>query len=285
MSFRSIFRKLRSSQIQHQAFNSENEVKAQDIVDYWIDLKPHMAERPYVHQHAERFSKTINLLDARRVVANQVLDIAGNEVSQHIFSKFLNCSRYIITPKEFDIEVGPWEGMFEEGSFDLVIFTEVIEHLSADPALVIHWSNRLLKDGGILLLSTPNISSSLGLYNLAHGRAPYHWGVLFGTRQDRHHREYAPWELAELVSVHGFDTELSTKDCYEKGEASQLASAWLRQQLPETDARLRGDTIFICASKVEQSSQTIWLEPIYDSSVARPRDGQIVNCFSRIRLI
>jgi SAM-dependent methyltransferase len=244
-----------------------------------------MQDRPYVRDHAQRFAKSINLIAERRNKITSALDIAGNDVSQHLLAHFLGIKDYQQTPIGFDIEKDSWEGLFRDSSFDLIVLTEVIEHLGADPAKVIHWCNKLLKDDGLLLVSTPNMSRTLGLYNLIHGRAPYHWGVLFGSEQDRHQREYAPWELAELVAVHGFEVQLLTSDVYEKFEAHSIAEQWVAANFNESQSALRGDSIFICASKVEVSEKPEWIGPIYDGSVAVARNEEMLRRMSRITLL
>ena len=49
---------------------------------------------------------------------------------------------------------------FADGAFDLIVCSEVVEHI-ADPAKVISELHRLLKPNGILILSTPQSWSSL----------------------------------------------------------------------------------------------------------------------------
>ena len=44
-----------------------------------------------------------------------------------------------------------------QGGFDLILFTEVIEHLIANPVEVIEWLLTLVKPRGYLLLTTPNM--------------------------------------------------------------------------------------------------------------------------------
>jgi len=48
-------------------------------------------------------------------------------------------------------------------SFDVILFTEVIEHLRINPLSVLEELNRILKPNGLLLLTTPNITPSMRL--------------------------------------------------------------------------------------------------------------------------
>jgi len=268
--------------------NTEQSIKKENthkkILDFWSEIKPTGTKRQYIKDHAQRFATTIDIIKKHRANITSALDIAGNDVSRHLFSHFLEIENYKQTPKDFNIEKDSWEGQFKENSFDLVILTEVIEHMAADPAKVIHWSNRLLKDGGLLIVSTPNICRSHGLYNLIHGRSPYHWGVLFGKKQDRHQREYAPWELAELVAVHDFQVELSTSDVYEKFEAHKIADQWLEENFKHQNPSLKGDSIFICATKYAESQEITRIDPIYDSSIAASRDEKLIGKMSKIEI-
>ena len=74
------------------------------------------------------------------------------------------------------MELDDWADRFGVGTYDLAIYSEVIEHLAADPAKSLHEINRLLKLGGYLILTTVNIGSELGIYSLANGEAPYAMG-------------------------------------------------------------------------------------------------------------
>jgi len=48
---------------------------------------------------------------------------------------------------------------FEDSYFDVIIFTEVLEHLCVPPSLVLAEVKRVLRPGGKLLLSVPNIAT------------------------------------------------------------------------------------------------------------------------------
>jgi SAM-dependent methyltransferase len=48
---------------------------------------------------------------------------------------------------------------FEDDYFDLVIFTEVLEHVPAPPSQVLREVRRVIRKGGKLILSVPNIAA------------------------------------------------------------------------------------------------------------------------------
>lgn len=75
---------------------------------------------------------------------------------------------------------------FADGSFDCVVSFQVIEHIERD-ALFVAEARRVLRPGGMLILSTPNAPMSL-------------------TRNPWHVREYTAAELGRLLADGGFAT-------------------------------------------------------------------------------
>ena len=55
---------------------------------------------------------------------------------------------------------------FEEETFDAVLFNEIFEHLRINPVFTMGEVLRVLRSGGLLLLSTPNLRSFRGIRNL-----------------------------------------------------------------------------------------------------------------------
>jgi len=102
----------------------------------------------------------------------------------------------------FDAEAEPFP--YADASFDVAVCSEVIEHLKYDPAHMLWEINRVLKPGGRLILTTPNITSVTALYRLLGGRHPQVWSAYTGTDGDRHNREYAPNEIFRLLQWAGF---------------------------------------------------------------------------------
>ena len=112
-----------------------------------------------------------------------------------------------------DIETEPLP--FAEGSLDVVLFNELFEHLRINPIFTLREVHRVIKPGGRLLLSTPNLRSLRGIRNLVvrnQGHAvsagvyeQYEKLELLGHMG--HVREYTTREVAEFLRQIGFRVE------------------------------------------------------------------------------
>lgn len=96
-------------------------------------------------------------------------------------------------------------------SFDLIIFSEVIEHLYHNVPGVLSKLNKLLKPGGKLILTTPNAVSLFVLGKVIGGLNPaFPLSDLTkdnpktGSIYHRHNREYTLSELDQLLVTAGF---------------------------------------------------------------------------------
>lgn len=106
--------------------------------------------------------------------------------------------------EEYFINVEKDELPFEDGSFDMVLCFEAIEHLILSPTHMLYELNRVLKRDGLLFLSTPNVNRLKYLVlNLLNKNPydPYSCHSVYG----RHNREYTSAELKELFTLSNFE--------------------------------------------------------------------------------
>jgi len=111
---------------------------------------------------------------------------------------------------------------FDDNRFDAVVFTEIFEHLYVNPLGAIEEIHRVLKPGGIVYLTTPNL---IGLRALARtflrgSVADDAYTMLRGIKAGRkigHFREYTPREIHRILQMTGFsDVTTTTRNLYRK---------------------------------------------------------------------
>lgn len=135
----------------------------------------------------------------------------------------------------------------EDETFDYIMCSEVIEHMEQDPMFMLAELNRVMKPGGMLILTTPNIASSQGISRILQGIDPYfymqyrHAGTL-----DRHNYEYTIYSLTKVLQAAGFDGSAWTEDTF--SAPAQLPVEQLKR-LGYPMQHL-GDNIFTVAKKI-----------------------------------
>ena len=143
---------------------------------------------------------------------------------------------------------------YPDEHFSTVLCGELIEHLFADPMHLMSEVNRILKPGGHLVLTTPNIASLRGIAAILQG---YHPGLFHsyikpaesGDTDPRHNREYTPREIHWLLQNSGFEVTLLETGGFR--DAPHPEHGWVLHLLNryKLDANLRGDGIFAVGRK------------------------------------
>ncbi len=106
---------------------------------------------------------------------------------------------------------------FPANFFDLVICTEVMEHLPQSPAHALKQMARVTKKGGCVLITTPNIARSINRAKLLLGKTiSYPLSQLLeddgrgSIIYHRHNREYTLSELTHLMEFAGWKIARAT---------------------------------------------------------------------------
>jgi SAM-dependent methyltransferase len=153
----------------------------------------------------------------------------------------------------FDAERDPFP--YADASFDTVLCCELIEHLVNDPMAMMSEINRVLKPGGHLVLTTPNIISARAISAMLQGYHPAFFPAYIRPRKDdeepeaRHNREYAPMEIQHLLTDAGFEmVRLETGEFLDEPHPE---FAWVMHLLDRYKLMrdLRGDGIYALARK------------------------------------
>jgi SAM-dependent methyltransferase len=100
---------------------------------------------------------------------------------------------------EVDLNAPAIEG---DGSYDLVVAAEVVEHLHTSPVIVLRWLAEWLRPGGALLLQTPNAVALHKRVRMLRGRNPIE-PIRLDPANPGHFHEYTLGELREAAAEAG----------------------------------------------------------------------------------
>lgn len=160
------------------------------------------ADLHIVREHAEDNARLLEYgaVPLLMTAALQALDynVHAVDIQPERFAKTIDSLGLEVRRCDVETESVP----YEDATFDVVLFNETFEHLRINPIFTLREVHRVLKPGGRLLLSTPNLRSFRGLRNLIlHNRGH---AVSAGI--------YEQYEKLETLGHMGHVREYTTRD-------------------------------------------------------------------------
>ena len=231
-----------ASKVQAELGNADN--LYYDLDTAHIDLA---VKDQYVARHLKRLELSFDMMDGLTPFVVADLGTAG-AYHPELKKKFPGAKFHFSGPTEgkwedhwFDIDL-EWAPLpIEDNTVDIVMLFEVIEHFYEDPMYVLAEINRVLKPGGQIFLTTPNIVSAKSIASALLGYTPMIYGKYIKVRGSRRHvHEYTPSTLKLLLDYAGLTGDIWTDNCYHK-EMSHTLAFLEEHGFPIND---RGDTIF-----------------------------------------
>lgn len=236
---------------------------------------PDSAARDYLETHLTRFQKTLAMIPPG-TAADRILEMGAylhmtpllrsrlgyGEVRGCYYGPAGKAEHKRVVSEdgavfECDLELFDAERdrfPYGDGSFATVLCCELIEHLASDPMHMMAEINRVLRPGGCLVLTTPNLASLRGLSALLLGYHPGLYSVYLrpgdGDQDDkRHHREYTPIEIHMLLADSGFDVVRLETGPFRERPRPELG--WVSHLLERyrLETELRGEGIYAVGRK------------------------------------
>jgi glycosyltransferase involved in cell wall biosynthesis/SAM-dependent methyltransferase len=246
-----------------------------DLPDYLRGWEASTPGRGYLETHQTRLVKTLDITPSGGP-SDRILEMGAymqitpalhsklgyGEVRGCYFGEPGRVDHRVATSAEgepFECDVDHFDAEkhrfpYPDGHFSTVLCCELIEHLVADPMHLMSEVNRILKPGGHLVLTTPNVAGLRAISAILQG---YHPGFFqayvrpldSGEAEARHNREYTPREIRMLLENSGF--EVARMETGEFLDMPHPEYGWVVHLLEryrlETD--LRGDGIYAVGRK------------------------------------
>lgn len=165
---------------------------------------------------------------------------------------------------------------FEDGVFDQVIFTEVIEHLWRNPSHCVFEINRVLRVGGVSFVTTPNACDRHSLVCILWQANPNQRSGYYVNLESGHLHLWTLAQLKTIFEAHAFEiTAAGTEDLYGHTKPDEVVDEFIRKVCPHRD--LMNETLVIEARKSRMADGVQYPRDIFPDGCAVKFEGSIVS--------
>ncbi|HYA18862.1 MAG TPA: methyltransferase domain-containing protein [Bryobacteraceae bacterium] len=247
-----------------------------EAVPEWIDTWVAPEARAYAAKHTSRFVQTLEMVPAgdeskailemgayMQITPSLRFKLGYGHVRGCYYGQLGRTDHKTVVSESgevFECHVDHFDAEkdiypYPDQSFDTVLCCELLEHLMGDPMHMMAEINRILKPGGHLVLTTPNICSMRAISAILQGYHPSFFPAYIRPRREdeeaeaRHNREYAPMEIQFLLNDSGFEVvRLETGEFLSEPHPE---FHWIRHLLERyrLHTTLRGDGIYALGRK------------------------------------
>ena len=232
-------------------------------------------------QHANAMFHKIRYCDLfSRQLRGRVLDVGNDKpFLSYYLRKFNVDSSFVTISNElpqtpfpiWQVDIEQELFPFENGYFDDVIFTEVLEHLWRNPSFCIAEINRVTKKSGRIFLTTPNPCDFHSLICVLWQANPNQRGQFFSSLESGHLHLWTVADAKLLLECHGYAVvEATTMNLYGHTKRDEKIETFISEITP--NRALMNETVVLLALK-----QSNALLPTYPTQIY-PDGGPV--CFS-----
>jgi trans-aconitate methyltransferase len=201
-------------------------ITEQDIIKVFEPIGLRKQGQQYLEYHGKRLAYAMNTISdyKQRAPVKKLLDIGPHHLTRCIIEffpdievstlgwRFQHTERIIPAALykehiQYDLnDAGVTAIQSGQAPFDLIVFSETIEHLYTSPLTVLNELKKLLSPAGAVLIQTPNAATLKSRWALLCGRNPYEL-IREEKTNPGHFREYTLDELTRYATQTGFKVE------------------------------------------------------------------------------